>query len=177
MVYLGTKNIAMLKSMKKLGGGKRKPAETVVAYEKKKAPVAPMSISKQEAEDKVAGIKRMQEEQADITQGEKDFGSAYRSLGLKGTRRTEIDPKSGDVSVKAKYKSIEGDEDVERIPNSEMVQVTKTGPAAGTDFSKFKETFKDRVERLAAEKKARLKAKGMEILEAEKRKAQAKAGM
>ena len=58
-----------------------------------------------------------------------------------------------------------------------MVQVTKTGPAAGTDFSKFKESFKDRIERIASEKKARLRAKGMDILEAEKRKAEAKARM
>ena len=38
----------MLKSMKKLGGGKRKPAETVVAYERKTvSPVTPKTaISK-----------------------------------------------------------------------------------------------------------------------------------
>jgi uncharacterized protein (UPF0335 family) len=167
----------MLKSMKKLGGGKRKPAETVVTYEKKKTTVAPKSISKADTEAKMARIEGMKEEQAELTQGEKDFGSSYKSLGLKGTRRTEIDPKSGDVSVKAKYKSLAGDEEVERIPNSEMVQVTKTGPAAGSDFSKFKETFKERIERIAAEKKAGGKARAMAILEAEKRKAQSKAGM
>jgi hypothetical protein len=177
MVYLGIKNIAMLKSMKKLGGGKRKPAETVVTYEKKKATVAPKSISKADAEAKMASIEGMKEAQAELTQGEKDFGSAYKSLGLKGTRRTEIDPKTGDVSVKAKYKSTEGDEDVERIPDSEMLQVTKTGPAAGSDFSKFKETFKERIERIAAEKKASGRARAMAILDAEKRKAQAKARM
>jgi uncharacterized protein (UPF0335 family) len=167
----------MLKSMKKLGGGKRKPAETVVTYEKKKTTVAPKSISKADTEAKMARIEGMKEEQAELTQGEKDYGPIYKSLGIKGTRRTEIDPKSGDVSVKAKYKSLAGDEEVERIPNSEMVQVTKTGPAAGSDFSKFKETFKERIERIAAEKKAGGKARAMAILEAEKRKAQSKAGM
>jgi uncharacterized protein (UPF0335 family) len=167
----------MLKSMKKLGGGKKKPAETVTTYEKKVMPSAPKSISKSDTDAKMARIEQMKEEQAELTQGEKDFGSAYKSLGLKGTRRTEIDPKTGDVSVRAKYKSIEGDEDVERIPDSEMLQVTKTGPAAGTDFSKFKETFKERIERLASEKKAKLRSKAMAILDAEKRKAQAKAGM
>ena len=163
--------------MKKLGGGKRKPAETVVTYEKKKTTVAPKSISKADTEAKMARIEGMKEEQAELTQGEKDYGPIYKSLGIKGTRRTEIDPKSGDVSVKAKYKSLAGDEEVERIPNSEMVQVTKTGPAAGSDFSKFKETFKERIERIAAEKKAGGKARAMAILEAEKRKAQSKAGM
>ena len=158
---------------KKLG-----KAETVVAYERKSVPSsAPKSISKADAEAKMASIEEMKEAQAELTQGEKDFGSAYKSLGLKGTRRTEIDPKSGEARVTAKYKSIAGDEDVERIPNSEMVQVTKTGPAAGTDFSKFKETFKERSERLEAEKKAGARARAMAILEAEKRKAQAKAGM
>jgi hypothetical protein len=167
----------MLKSMKKLGGGKRKPAETVTTYQKKVMPSAPKSISKSDTDAKMARIEQMKEEQAELTQGEKDFGSAYKSLGLKGTRRTEIDPKTGDVSVKAKYKSIEGDEDVERIPDSEMLQVTKTGPAAGSDFSKFKETFKERMQRIAAEKKAGGRARAMAILEAEKRKAQAKARM
>ena len=166
----------MLKSMKKLGG-KRKPAETVVTYEKKKAVVAPKSISKADAEAKMASIEGMKEAQAELTQGEKDFGSSYKSLGLKGTRRTELDPKTGDVSVKAKYKSTEGDEEVERIPNSEMLQVRKLGEAAKADNPVFKETFKDRIERIASEKKARLKAKGMAILEAEKRKAEAKARM
>ena len=170
----------MLKSMKKPDPKKKKlgKAETVVAYERKSVPSsAPKSISKADAEAKMASIEEMKEAQAELTQGEKDFGSAYKSLGLKGTRRTEIDPKSGEARVTAKYKSIAGDEDVERIPNSEMVQVTKTGPAAGTDFSKFKETFKERAERLASEKKAGARARAMAILEAEKRKAQAKAGM
>ena len=170
----------MLKSMKKPDPKKKKlgKAETVVAYERKSVPSsAPKSISKADAEAKMASIEEMKEAQAELTQGEKDFGSAYKSLGLKGTRRTEIDPKSGEARVTAKYKSIAGDEDVERIPNSEMVQVTKTGPAAGTDFSKFKETFKERSERLASEKKAGARARAMAILEAEKRKAQAKAGM
>jgi uncharacterized protein (UPF0335 family) len=168
----------MLKSMKKLGGGKRKPAETVVTYEKKKTTVAPKSISKADTEAKMARIEGMKEEQAELTQGEKDFGSSYKSLGLKGTRRTEMDPKSGEVSVKAKYKSTEGDEEVERIPNSEMLKVKKLGEAAkATDYPEFKETFKERIERLASEKKASGRAKMMAILDAEKRKAQAKAGM
>ena len=164
--------------MKKLGGGKRKPAETVVTYEKKKTTVAPKSISKADTEAKMARIEGMKEEQAELTQGEKDFGSSYKSLGLKGTRRTEMDPKSGEVSVKAKYKSTEGDEEVERIPNSEMLKVKKLGEAAkATDYPEFKETFKERIERLASEKKASGRAKMMAILDAEKRKAQAKAGM
>lgn len=182
----------MLKSMKKLGdrlvkGTKKgeekkfKKAETVVAYEKKKAPVAPKSISKSDADAKMASIEGMKEAQAELTQGEKDFGSAYKSLGLKGTRRTEIDPKTGDVSVKAKYKSIEGDEEVERIPDSEMLKVKRIGEAGelakGTGYENFKETFKERAERLASEKKASLRARAMAIIEAEKRKAQAKAGM
>jgi uncharacterized protein (UPF0335 family) len=171
----------MLKSMKKPDPKKRKlgKAETVVAYQRKapSSTTAPKSISKADTEAKMARIEGMKEEMAELTQGEKDFGPSYKSLGLKGTRRTEINPKTGDVSVKAKYKSIEGDEDVERIPDSEMLQVTKTGPAAGNDFSKFKETFKERIERIAAEKKASLRARAMNILEAEKRKAQSKAGM
>lgn len=154
-------------------------AETVVAYDRKtpSSTTAPKSLSRAEMDSKMASIEQMKEDQAELTQGEKDFGSSYKSLGLKGTRRTEIDPKSGDVSVRAKYKSTEGDEDVERIPDSEMLQVTKTGPAAGTDLSRFKETFKERIERIAAEKKASGRARAMAILDAEKRKAEAKARM
>lgn len=166
----------MLKSMKKLGdGGKRKPAE-IITREKKTISAAPTSISKSEAEDKVAGIKRMQEEQADITQGEKDFGSAYKSLGLKGTRKVSVD-KEGNASLSADYKSAAGDESVKRIPNSEVLEVTKLGEAGKTDNPVFKETFKERIERIATEKKAAGRAKAMAILDAEKRKAQAKAGM
>jgi hypothetical protein len=169
----------MLKSMKKLGG-KRKPAETVVTYEKKTLS-APKSISKADTEAKMARIEGMKEEQAELTQGEKDFGSDYKSLGLKGIRRTELDPKSGEAKVTAKYKSIEGDEEVERIPDSDMLKVKRIGEAGelakGTGYENFKETFKERVERLASEKKARGRAKAMAIIEAEKRKAQAKAGM
>jgi tRNA A37 methylthiotransferase MiaB len=49
--------------------------------------------------------------------------------------------------------------------------------AKATDYPEFKETFKERIERLASEKKASGRAKMMAILDAEKRKAQAKAGM
>jgi hypothetical protein len=174
----------MLKSMKKPDPKKKKlgKAETVVAYERKSVPSsAPKSISKADAEAKMASIEEMKEAQAELTQGEKDFGSAYKSLGLKGTRRTEIDPKSGEARVTAKYKSIAGDEEVERIPDSEMLKVKRIGEAGelakGTGYENFKETFKERVERLASEKKARLRSRAMEILDAEKRKAQAKAGM
>ena len=170
----------MLKSMRKPDPKKKMgKAETVVAYDRKtpSSTTAPKSLSRSEMDSKMDRIEQMKEDMAELTQGEKDFGSAYKSLGLKGTRRTEIDPKTGDVSVKAKYKSTEGDEDVERIPDSEMLQVTKTGPAAGSDFSKFKETFKERIERIAAEKKASGRARAMAILDAEKRKAQAKARM
>lgn len=167
--------------MKKLGGGKRKPAETVVTYEKKKAVVAPKSISKADAEAKMASIEGMKEEQAELTQGEKDFGSAYKSLGLKGSRSVQVDPKSGEAKVTAKYKSIGGDEEVERIPDSEMLKVKRIGEAGelakGTGYENFKETFKERIERLASEKKAGARAKAMAILEAEKRKAEAKARM
>ena len=158
-------------------------AETVVAYDRKtpSSTTAPKSLSRSEMDSKMDRIEQMKEDMAELTQGEKDFGSAYKSLGLKGTRRTEIDPKTGDVSVRAKYKSTEGDEEVERIPDSEMLKVKRIGEAGelakGTGYENFKETFKDRIERLASEKKAKLRAKGMAILEAEKRKAEAKARM
>ena len=160
----------MLQSMKKPDPKKRKlgKPQTVVAYEKKTLS-APKSISKADLESKVARIEGMKEEQAELTQGEKDFGSSYKSLGLKGTRRTELDPKSGEARVTAKYKSTAGDEEVERIPDSEMLKVKRIGEAGelakGTDYENFKETFKDRIGRLASEKKAAGEAKYKDMLQ------------
>jgi hypothetical protein len=154
----------MLDSMKK-GGGKKKVKAEIVAYKKKEMPakVLVKAPSKEEVESKIGRIKQMAEEAEDVRIGERDFGSSYKNLGLKGTRQVQVG-KEGSASIKAKYKNLEGDEEVSRIPDSDMLQVKKLGMAAQSDEPTFKESIKERISRLDSEKKAALKSKGLEIL-------------
>lgn len=155
----------MLEFMKK--GGKKKEEE-IVSYKKpsldKTLVKAP---SKEDVEEKLARIKGMKEEAEDIRVGEKDFGSSYRDLNLKGTRKVMLD-KAGNASIKAKYTSKDEDEEVSRIPDSDMLRVKKVGLLANTDDSEFKESMKERISRIADEKKKALKLRAMRLIEQSK---------
>ena len=157
MVYLGTKNIAMLKSMKKLGGGKRKPAETVVAYEKKTiTPSAKSSISKGDAEAHMNRMNEMFEEQRGVEEGERQFGSGYKGLDLKASRQKVRDLK-GNETVKTTFRSNDGNEEVSKLPDSDLVEVKRIG-----DYEKAglggtsKMSVKDFAEAVKAKKRAHI---------------------
>lgn len=119
--------------------------------------------SKEDVESKIGRIKAMGEEAEDIRIGEKDFGPKYRELNLKGQRQVVLD-KDKNASIRAKYTSKEGEEEVSRIPNSDILQVKKLGLGAQTDEPSFKESIKERIGRVESEKKAALKSKALEIL-------------
>jgi hypothetical protein len=75
----------MLESMKKPGGPKKRKlgkAETVVAYQGKAPSSAPMSISKSDAQAHMGRMNQMFEDQKDQQEGEKEFGSNFKDLGL-----------------------------------------------------------------------------------------------
>jgi len=153
----------MIKAMKKGG----KPEAKVVAYEKKSLPtgkeVKKITISKDDVKEKLGSIKEMAEKAEDVRIGEKDFGSSYRDLGLKAKKQIQFD-NAGNASLRARYTNEEEDEEVSRIPNSDMLRVKKLGLAAQTDEPMFQESMKERVGRLDSEKKASLKRRGMELL-------------
>jgi hypothetical protein len=181
----GTKNIAMLQSMKKPDPRKKLgKAKTVVAYEKKSAPSsAPMSISKSDAEAHMGKMNKMFEEQKDIQEGEKEFGADYKDLGLKSYKYRQGSPTGGNMEEKRGYRVKSYDEnkdspyneEIERVsPSQDIVRVYRTG--SGKDYSLeygqnvkkdlttdkrgnpatvYEETIKGRAERMRAEKKAR----------------------
>lgn len=154
----------MLEFMKK--GGKKK--EEIVSY--KRPSLDKTSVkgpSKEDVEEKLGRIKEMKEEAEDIRVGEKDFGSSYKDLNLKGTRKVALD-KAGNASIKAKYTSKDEDEEVSKIPDSDMLQVKKIGLAANTDGSEFKESIKERISRIDDEKKKSLKLRAMRLIEKSK---------
>jgi hypothetical protein len=150
----------MLKSMKKLGGGKRKPAETVVAYEKKTiTPSSKSSISKADAEAHMGRMENMFEEQRGIEEGERQFGSGYKGLDLKATRQKVKNLKEGTESVRTSFRSKDGNEEVTKLPDSDLVEVKRVGDwekagMGGTD----KMSVKDFAEAVKAKKRAHIEA-------------------
>ena len=144
--------------MKKLGGGKRKPAETVVAYEKKTiTPSSKSSISKADAEAHMGRMENMFEEQRGVEEGERQYGPMYKNLDLKATRQKVRDLK-GNETVKTTFRSNDGNEEVTKLPDSDILEVKKIGEyeKAGVGGT-FRESIKDRADRLKAEKVARAK--------------------
>ena len=149
----------MLKSMKKLGGGKRKPAETVVAYERKTvSPVTPKTaISKADAEAHMGRMNEMFEEQRGVEEGERQFGSGYKNMDLKAIRQKVRDLK-GNETVKTTFRRNDGNEEVTKYPDSDILDVKRIGEyeKAGVGGTS-KESIKDFAERVKAEKAARAK--------------------
>jgi hypothetical protein len=178
----------MLKSMKKPDPKKKKSvkAETVVAYQRKapSSTTAPKSISKADAEANLGRMENMFEEQRGIEEGERQFGEGYKGMDLKATRQKVRDLK-GNESVKTTFRSYDGNEEVSKLPDSDILEVKKIGEyeKAGVGGT-FRESIKDRAERLKAEKAAKAKqiaAKYGPIMqkareEYEAKKAQEKAG-
>jgi uncharacterized ParB-like nuclease family protein len=149
----------MLKSMKKPDPKKLGKAKTVVAYERK-APTsttAPKSISRADAEAKMGRMETMFEEQRGIEEGERQFGEGYKGMDLKATRQKVRDLK-GNETVKTTFRSIDGNEEVTKLPDSDILEVKKIGEyeKAGLGGT-FRESIKDRADRLKAEKAARAK--------------------
>jgi uncharacterized ParB-like nuclease family protein len=149
----------MLKSMKKPDPKKLGKAKTVVAYERK-APTsttAPKSISRADAEAKMGRMENMFEEQRGIEEGERQYGSMYKNLDLKATRQKVRDLK-GNETVKTTFRSNDGNEEVTKLPDSDILEVKKIGEyeKAGLGGT-FRESIRDRADRLKAEKIARAK--------------------
>lgn len=195
IVYLGTKNIAMLQSMKKPDPRKKLgKAKTVVAYEKKSAPSsAPISISKSDAEAHMKRMNQMFEDQKDIEAGEKEFGPDYKDLGLKAYKYRQMDINGGNVENKRGY-AMKGlaenpdapyKEEVERVsPTQDVLRIYRTGRLKdvelepgqqrkrgitsskfGNDATVYEETIKQRAERMRAEKKALEKNRAQSIID------------
>jgi hypothetical protein len=149
----------MLKSMKKPDPKKRKSgrAETVVAYQRKapSSTTAPKSISKADAEAKMGRMENMFEEQRGIEEGERQFGSGYKEMDLKATRQKTKDLK-GNESVKTTFRSNTGNEEVSKIPDSDMVEVKSIGEyeQAGLGGTS-KQSIRDYLESVKARKKAK----------------------
>lgn len=143
--------------MKKLGG-KRKPAETVVTYEKKKAVVAPKSISKADAEAKMGRMENIFEEQRGIEEGERQFGSGYKGMDLKATRQKVRDLK-GNETVKTTFRSNDGNEEVSKLPDSDIVEVKRIGEyeKAGLGGTS-RQSIKDYLEDVKARKRAKIES-------------------
>jgi uncharacterized ParB-like nuclease family protein len=149
----------MLKSMKKPDPKKLGKAKTVVAYERK-APTsttAPKSISRADAEAKMGRMENMFEEQRGIEEGERQYGPMYKNLDLKATRQKVRDLK-GNETVKTTFRSNDGNEEVTKLPDSDILEVKKIGEyeKAGLGGT-FRESIRDRADRLKAEKIARAK--------------------
>lgn len=143
--------------MKKLGG-KRKPAETVVTYEKKKSVVAPKSISKSDAEAKMGRMENIFEEQRGIEEGERQFGSGYKGMDLKATRQKVRDLK-GNETVKTTFRSNDGNEEVSKLPDSDIVEVKRIGEyeKAGLGGTS-RQSIKDYLEDVKARKRAKIES-------------------
>ena len=145
--------------MKKPDPKKLGKAKTVVAYERK-APTsttAPKSISRADAEAKMGRMENMFEEQRGIEEGERQYGSMYKNLDLKATRQKVRDLK-GNETVKTTFRSNDGNEEVTKLPDSDILEVKKIGEyeKAGLGGT-FRESIRDRADRLKAEKIARAK--------------------
>ena len=145
--------------MKKPDPKKRKSgrAETVVAYQRKapSSTTAPKSISKADAEAKMGRMENMFEEQRGIEEGERQFGSGYKEMDLKATRQKTKDLK-GNESVKTTFRSNTGNEEVSKIPDSDMVEVKSIGEyeQAGLGGTS-KQSIRDYLESVKSRKKAK----------------------
>ena len=116
--------------MKKPDPKKRKlgRAETVVAYEKKSVPSsAPKSISKADAEANLGRMRASFEGYQDDVEGEKTFGPEYKNLGLKPIKQKVKNLKEGTESVRTTYRSGSGNEEVTRVPDTDLVDVKSIG--------------------------------------------------
>lgn len=153
--------------MKKPGPKKLGKAKTVSAYERKapSSTTAPKSISKADAEAKMGRMENIFEEQRGVEEGERQFGSGYKGMDLKATRQKVRDLK-GNESVKTTFRSYDGNEEVSKLPDSDILEVKKIGEyeKAGVGGT-FRESIKDRIGRVAADKKASGEAKFKEILQ------------
>ena len=147
--------------MKKPDPKKRKSgrAETVVAYQRKapSSTTAPKSISKADAEAKMGRMENMFEEQRGIEEGERQFGSGYKEMDLKATRQKTKDLK-GNESVKTTFRRNDGNEEVTKFPDSDILDVKRIGEyeKAGMGGTS-KESIKDFAERVKAEKAQKAK--------------------
>jgi len=145
--------------MKKPDPKKRKlgRAETVVAYEGKKrslsSPVA--AISKADAEANLGRMRASFEGYQDEVEGERTFGPEYKNLDLKPIKQKVKDLKGGET-VKTTYRSGSGNEEVSRIPDSDMVEVKSIGEyeQAGLGGTS-KQSIRDYLESVKARKKAK----------------------
>ena len=151
----------MLKSMKKPDPKKRKlgRAETVVAYERKSTPstiYSPKSISKADAEANLARMENMFEEERDIAEGERTFGPEYKNMDLKPIKQKVKNLKEGTESVKRTYRSGSGNEEVSRIPDTDLVDVKRIGEyeLAGVGGTS-RESIRDYLESVKARKRAK----------------------
>jgi len=147
----------MLKSMKKPDPKKLGKAKTVVAYEKKPMPssAAPKSISKADAEANLGRMRQSFEGYQDEVEGERTFGPEYKNLDLKPIKQKVKDLKGGET-VKTTYRSGSGNEEVSRIPDSDMVEVKSIGEyeQAGLGGTS-KQSIRDYLESVKARKKAK----------------------
>jgi hypothetical protein len=153
----------MLKSMKKPDPKKRKlgRAETVVAYEGKKrslsSPVA--AISKADAEANLNRMRASFEGYQDDVEGEKTFGPEYKNLGLKPIKQKVKNLKEGTESVRTTYRSGSGDEEVTRVPDTDLVDVKSIGEyeQAGLGGTS-RQSIADYLESVKARKRAKAEA-------------------
>ena len=153
--------------MKKPDPKKLGKAKTVVAYERKSpsSTTAPKSISKADSEAKMGRMENMFEEQRGIEEGERQFGSGYKSQDLKATRQ-KVRDLAGNESVKTTFRSIDGNEEVKKLPDSDILEVKRIGEyeKAGVGGTS-RESIKDRADRIKSEKSAAGEAKYKEMLQ------------
>ncbi len=140
--------------------GKSVKAKTVVTYQRKapSSTSAPKSISKADAEAKMGRMENMFEEQRGIEEGERTFGPEYKNLDLKPIKQKVKDLKGGET-IKTTYRSGSGDEEVSRIPDTDLVDVKRIGEyeQAGMGGTS-RESIKDYLESVKARKKAKAQA-------------------
>lgn len=146
--------------MKKPDPKKLGKAKTVVAYERKapSSTTAPKSISKADAEAKMGRMENMFEEQRGIEEGERQFGSGYKGMDLKATRQKVRDLK-GNETVKTTFRSSDGNEEVSKLPDSDIVEVKRIGEyeKAGLGGTS-RESIKDYLESVKARKRAKIES-------------------
>ena len=137
--------------------GKSVKAETVVAYQRKapSSTTAPKSISKADAEAKMGRMENMFEEQRGIEEGERQFGEGYKGMDLKATRQKVKDLK-GNETVKTTFRSNTGNEEVSKVPDTDLVDVKRIGEyeQAGMGGTS-RESIKDYLESVKARKRAK----------------------
>jgi len=155
----GTKNIAMLKSMKKPGDKLKAVMASAQSFpERKKATSEIMAGIKKgtdEYSQEKAYVKKLNaeaeeqrmEDEAEKARGERDFGKDYSNLGIKSLRYRTKDSVTGKESYGIEYRSPD-DEIVEKsAPGSDVLKITKRSTGETSTQS-----IKDRIAKNAAEK-------------------------